>query len=85
MRSKQVTKEQFIHRLLDIINDKATRRNRGSDEQDLLLRDLENIEEVIPRIRKVLDNPKQIYTEHEIEMENLAAFSEAIRRVTEKA
>jgi hypothetical protein len=85
MWSSRVTKEQFIHRLLDSINDKTTRRKRGSDEQDLLLRDLENIENIVPRIRKILDNPKQMYTEFEIEQENLQSFSDSIQRATEKA
>ena len=84
MWSNTVTKEKFINRLLDSINDKTTRRKRGSDEQDLLLLDLENIEDIIPRIRKILDNPKQNYTEFEVEQESAQSFLDAIQRVTEK-
>ncbi len=83
MWNNQVTKETFINRLLDDIADKATRRKRGTTEQDCLLDDLEYVENIIPRIRKILDNPKQTYTEFEIEQENLASFSEAIKRRAE--
>jgi hypothetical protein len=84
MWTNELTKEQFIHRLLSDIYDKATRRKRGTTQRAYLLADLESIENLIPRIRKIMRNPKEIYTEFEIEKENLEAFSDSITRIAEK-
>ena len=85
MWTDQVTKTQYINRLLNILFDKATRRKRGSTERDCLLSDLEYIEQTTLRIMKISNDPKRTYTEFEIEQENLQSFSEAIQRVAGKA
>lgn len=82
--SSKITKERVIHKLLDSISDQATRRLRGVADKEYLISDLEAIEHIIPRIRKVLDDERAYFTEFEIEQENLSAFSADINRVAKK-
>lgn len=81
MWNNTATKEERVHRLLDDINHKATRHKRGTTEKSRLLGDLEYIEIVVLLIRKILDNPKRIYTEDEIEQENAQSALDTIRRM----
>lgn len=79
MWSQLVTKEDFIKRKLGELKSAATRKSRGTDEQEYLIRDLDNIAYIAANIERILADPKTHYTEFEVEMWNLNEFSAAVK------
>lgn len=78
--AKQVSKTDYARRLLNELKSQVTRCKRGSNEKDLLLRDLEIAEKTVARIDSILSSEKEFYSEYEIEQLNIADFLNAIKQ-----
>lgn len=75
---KSQTKQEYINSLLRDLNSKATRFKRASDEHDLLIQDLKNIESISNRVQEVNSSDKEVYTLFEIEKYNLNEIEKTI-------
>lgn len=76
------TKDKLIEILVKRIRETATRKNRGTDEQEYLKRDLENIESICSNITEVMDMDQDIFTHYDWEMMNLSWVKTGIRKMT---
>ena len=57
----KLNKKEYLKILISNISNKSTRHNRGIDEKEYLLRDLENINKIADKIEKVLNSDKDEY------------------------
>ncbi len=58
---KRLSKAEEIADILDSIHSQATRYERGTDEQEYLLRDLAFIAELADKLKKVIISDKDDY------------------------
>jgi DNA gyrase/topoisomerase IV subunit A len=84
MWSGKISKQQYIERIARQVLDRSRRRLRGTDEQEYLRRDLEAIEEETNLLLEILANPKDVYTEFEIETAQLERFKNDLAAANKK-
>ena len=62
-----ITKKQFILMILKWIEERSTRRFRGTTENKYLLDDLESIERDAKHLKEIIESEKEEYTWFETE------------------
>ena len=78
---ESMTKQEYLDSLLRDLKSRATRFKRASDDQDLLLMDLEYIECKIDRIQEVKASSKEFYSWHDIETYKLSLMKRDIDEI----
>lgn len=75
------TKETYLERTLKDIKSFSTRKNRASDDQQLLKNDLERIEQLTERAMRIANSSKEEYSYSEVQKINNQELFEGIDNI----